>query len=308
MPMPEDFLALAKEVNNWGRWGDDDEIGTMNLITDEVVVRAVSSIEGTKRFSLAIGLSDRGPQIGNIPGRVNPTRTMTAINEAPFGDPTLYCWSEDVVFMSLQAATHWDALPHVSYDGRIYNGHGAHTVNSHGATKCGIHRLETVVSRGVLLDVARAKGVEMLEGGDVISAADLDAAAEHAGVEVLPGDIVLLRTGWIRHWKGGDRRTYSLRAPGVGMETVRWFHDKDIAAVAADTLVLEVFPWEREDCMLPVHLLNLVEMGLTQGQNWDLEALSEDCAADGRHTFLLEATPEPFVNGLGGPVNPVVIK
>lgn len=308
MPMPDDFLALAKEVNNWGRWGPDDERGTLNLITDEVVRRGVAAVQTGERISLAIGLSERGPQIGNIPGRINPLRTMTAINEPALGDPSLYCWSEDVVTMSLQAGTHWDALTHVSYDGRLWNGIEPRAIDSHGAARAGIDKAGPIVARGVLLDVARARGLERLEGGEVVTSEDLDAAEAQAGVRVEPGDIVLIRTGWITHWKGGDRRTYSLRAPGPGMETVRWFRARDIAAVATDTLAFEVFPFERDDCVLPVHLLDLVEMGLTQGQNFDLEHLAAACAEDGRATFLLTASPEPFVGGLGGPVHPVAVR
>ncbi len=308
MPMPQDFLALAKEVNNWGRWGPDDEIGTLNLIDDDVVRRAAARVVSGRRFPLAIPLHERGPQIGNVPGRVNPLRTMTAVNEPAFRDPSLYCWSEDVVFMSLQAATHWDALAHVSYDGRIYNDHGASATSAAGASRCGIDKVRSLVSRGVLLDVARARNVDRLDGGEVVTAEDLDEAAEQANITVEPGDVVLIRTGWIQHFLAGDRRTYALRAPGPGMETVRWFRDKDIAAVATDTLAFEVFPWERDECALPVHLLDLVEIGLTQGQNFNLEALAEDCAQDGTYTFFLEASPEPFVRGLGSPVNPVAIK
>jgi kynurenine formamidase len=308
MPMPDDFLALAKEVCNWGRWGPDDEIGTLNLIDADAVRRGVACVHDARRFSLAIGLGERSPQIGNVPGRVNPLRTMTAIDEPAFGDRSLYCWSEDVVFMSLQAATHWDALAHVSYDGRMYNGHGTHTIDAHGAARCGIDKVGTLVSRGVLLDVARARGVARLEGGDVIGTDDLDAALDMAGVVLEPGDVVLIRTGWMQHLLAGDRRTYALRAPGPGIEAPQWFRTHDIAAAATDTLAFEVFPWERQDCPLPVHLLDLVEIGLTQGQNFDLEALAQDCEADGRYTFLLEASPQPFERGLGSPVNPVAIK
>jgi len=148
----------------------------------------------------------------------------------------------------------------------------------------------------------------MLDGGEVVSPGDLDAAEQLAGTRVEPGDVVLIRTGWIKHFKRGDRRTYSLRAPGPGMQTARWFRERDIAAAATDTLAFEVFPFERDDCMLPVHMLDLVEIGLTQGQNFDLELLAEDCAADGIYSFLLEASPQPFVRGLGSPVNPVAIK
>jgi hypothetical protein len=85
-------------------------------------------------------------------------------------------------------------------------------------------------------------------------------------------------------------------------------HERDVAAAATDTMPFEVFPCERDDCLLPVHLLDLVEMGLTQGQNFDLEALAADCADDGVYTFLLDASPLPFTNGLGAPVQPVAIK
>jgi hypothetical protein len=92
------------------------------------------------------------------------------------------------------------------------------------------------------------------------------------------------------------------------MMTVEWFHDRDAAAVATDNLAFEVYPCEREDCLLPVHLLHLVEMGMTQGQNFDLEALAADCADDGVYEFFLDASPQPFVGGIGSPVNPVAIK
>jgi kynurenine formamidase len=96
--------------------------------------------------------------------------------------------------------------------------------------------------------------------------------------------------------------------PGPGMESARWFHAKGIAAVATDNPGFEVWPPERDDLLLPVHLLDIVEMGLTQGQNWDFEELATDCASDGVYEFLLSASPEPFERGLGSPVNPVAIK
>ena len=92
------------------------------------------------------------------------------------------------------------------------------------------------------------------------------------------------------------------------MACAQWFHDRGVAAVAADNMSFEVYPGEREDCVLPAHLLHLVQMGMTLGENFDLEALAADCATDGRYEFFLEATPLPFERGLGGPVNPVAIK
>jgi kynurenine formamidase len=105
-----------------------------------------------------------------------------------------------------------------------------------------------------------------------------------------------------------DLMAYTFPSPGLTIETAGWFHHHDVAAVATDTLVFEVYPSQHDDAYLPVHLLHLVEMGLTQGQNWVLDALAEDCAADGRYSFLLDATPLLLTQGLGTPLNPVALK
>jgi kynurenine formamidase len=311
MALPDYFHELARKVSNWGRWGDDDEIGTINLITPDVMRRAAGCVRTGKSFSLALPLSEaEGIQTGLIPGRLNPTRTMVAINTPFTGDPSEFCTSDDLVVMGLQAATHWDGLGHVSYDGRIYNGYPADSIGAFGATKCGIHQIRTLVSRGILLDVARAKGVDRLEGGYALTADDLDAAEERAGVRVEAGDVVLVRTGQMQFLRQGrhDKVAYSTPAPGPSLKTVEWFRDRDVAAVATDNLTFEVFPCEDPAAQLPVHLLHIVQMGLTQGQNWQLEELADDCADDGVYEFLLDASPQPFTNAVGSPVNPVALK
>lgn len=311
MGYPDHFHELAKKVNNWGRWGPDDEIGTINLVTDDVVKRAAATVKTGKRFSLALPLSEsEGIQMGIMPGRLNPTRTMVQLNTSLTGDPADFCTSDDMVVMGLQAATHWDGLGHVSYDGRIYNGFGADTITWAGATRCGIHKIKTLVSRGVLLDVARAKGLDRLEGGYAITGDDLDAAAELGKVTVQAGDVVLVRTGQMQFLRQDvpDKMNYSVPAPGPSMQSVQWFRDHDVAAVATDNITFEVYPCEDEAAILPVHLLHLVEMGLTQGQNWQLEDLAADCADDGAYAFLLDATPQPFTYAVGSPVNPIAVK
>ncbi|MFD9881728.1 cyclase family protein [Streptomyces alboflavus] len=305
--MPPEFVDIAERVNNWGRWGADDEIGTLNLITDAVVRAAAATVRSGRRVPLALPLRRDGVQTGSIPGRVNPLHTMVQINQPLFG-PGSVATSDDTVTMGLQAATHWDALPHVSHSGVIYNGRPADTITAHGGARfSGIGTAASVVSRGVLLDVARAKGVERLPVAHAVTPEDLDEAAEFGGVTVGAGDVVLVRTGHVRAYLAGDRRGYGYPSPGLSVRTPEWFHARDVAAVANDTLTFEIFPPEIENLWLPVHALDLVEMGMPQGQNWNLEELSTACGEERRHSFLLSATPEPFTGATGGPVAPVAI-
>ena len=245
-------------------------------------------------------------QTGTIPGRANPVHAMTMIN-APFtGDPSDFCTSDDTVHMGLQCATHWDGLGHVSYDNQLYNGYPADTITESGASRCGIHHVSTLVSRGVLLDVARAKGVRRLDGGYAIGPDDLDAAAELAGVAVEPGDVVLVRTGQMEPRAGGRRglRRRDGGARDAGGTLVpsarRGGGGHRQPGVRGVPLRAGGRPAARAPPAYRGH-------GHDPGQNWVLDALADDCAADGRYTFLLSASPEPFVNAVGSPVNPVAI-
>jgi kynurenine formamidase len=324
--IPDSFREIAGKVSNWGRWGPDDQLGTLNLVDRAARLRGLSAVRDGAPFALGLPLSEEeGIQAGFVPGRVNPIRSMIAVNEPLSDDPGWICSSEDVVTLALQCATHWDGLAHVSYGagpdgGRLYNGYPASSVGSGGASRLGIHQVRSLVSRGVLLDVARAKGLDVLGPGYPITPADLDMACDLGGLAIEPGDVVLVRTGQMVHLAlagrpvpgGGepvrDLVAYTWPTPGLTIATTLWFHERDVAAVATDTLVLEVYPCEQPDLYLPVHLLHLVEMGMTQGQNWVLDELAEACAADGRYDFLLDATPLPFTNALGSPVNPIALR
>jgi len=308
MAMPPDVKELAAKVRNWGRWGDDDEIGTLNLITDDVVKAAAKEVKTGKRLALGIPMDEDGPQMGAIPGRDNPRREMIMVDTPLTGDPSDFTTSDDKVAMGIQAATHWDALAHVSYEGNLYNGVPSNVITDAGAARMGIDKIRTIVGRGVLLDVAKAKGVDRLEGGYPLTGDDLDAAADFGKVKVKPGDIVLVRTGQMQWFLEGDRERYGVPASGPSLQTVQWFRDHDVAAVATDNITFEVYPCEREDAVLPVHLLHLVDMGMTQGQNWNLEELSKDSADDGRYSFFLDASPLPLTHAVGSPVNPIVVK
>ncbi len=310
MPFPPEVMELREKVRNWGRWGADDEIGTLNLITDDVVKAAATEVRAGKRFSLALPLDANGPQIGYTPGRENPVLEMVAINSPyPPDDLDGFVASDDKVTTSLQAATHWDALSHVSSGGKMYNGVPADAVTAAGTTKLGIEKVTTLVGRGVLLDIARSKSQDALTEAYAITGDDLDAACEFAKVKVQPGDIVLLRTGKITEFLAGDKVAYcGSGCPGPSLQSVQWLRDHDVAALATDNYQFEVYPSEREDAVLPIHILHLVDMGMTQGQNWNLEALAADCADDGRYTVFLSATPEPFTHAVSGLVHPVAVK
>ncbi|MFJ9179156.1 cyclase family protein [Streptomyces sp. NPDC102360] len=307
MPLPAEFHDIAKRVNNWGRWGEADEIGTLNLVTDDVVREAATEVRTGRRVPLALPLKEDGVQSGLIPGRINPFHTMVQINQEIFGPETV-ATSDDAVTMGLQAATHWDALTHVSHSGKLYNGRPADTITAHhGARFSGIDKAPYIVSRGVLLDVAAAKGLDRLPGDHAVTPEDLDEAAEFGRVTVGAGDIVLVRTGQIQVYLAGDKHGYGYPSPGLSVRTPEWFHARDVAAVANDTLTFEIFPPEIENLWLPVHALDLVEMGMLQGQNWNLETLSTACGEVGRYSFLLSAMPEPFQGGTGTPVAPVAV-
>jgi len=320
------FTDLARRVSNWGRWGADDQLGTLNFIDAAARLRGVAAVHDGNAFPLGLPMSEsEGIQMGFIEGRVNPTRSMICVNNPLSPDPEWIASSEDVVTFAMQCATHWDGLAHVSYGagpdgGKLYNGYPASSVTEAGTTKLGIHLIGSLVSRGLLLDVARAKGLEVLDGGYPITPDDLDAACELGKLTVEPGDVLLVRTGQAAHLalpgRPGlagappkrDLIAYTWPTPGLTLATTEWFHAKDVAAVATDTMVLEVYPCEDKNLYLPVHLIHLVEMGMTQGQNWFLDELADACAADGRYEFLLDATPLPFTNGLGSPVNPVALR
>jgi len=321
MTYPQEIVDLGEKVKNWGRWGDDDEVGTINFITDQVVKDAMKCVKSGKRLSLAFPLQQQGGlQLGSMPGRINPLRTMIQLNTPVIGDPTQFCTSDDVVTMGLQAGTHWDGLCHASWNGKIYGNRDASTITYDGASVCGIEKISSLTSRGVLLDIASLYEVDELPGGHAISYEDCLNAEKIQGVEVRSGDILLLRTGMMAKAKRGDVISYGSGTamegspmpgfPGVGLGAVEFFFEREIAAVATDTITFEVMPWDPSvpGAILPIHCINLVMMGLTQGQNWDLEDLAADCQADGQWDFLLEASPQPFVGGIGSPVNPVAIK
>ena len=319
-PSIETVRELSDRHSNWGRWGPDDEKGTLNLVTDEMVVNAASLVTRGTTISMALPYDDEGPQTGFL-GRFNPIHLMirdgadavagTAIRDFYGGVDKYFRGTDDLIIMPLQSGTQWDALAHVVFEGKIYNGHGAEWVSSKGALKGDVaNAAGGMVGRGVLLDVARALGTEWLEPGHAIGADDLDKAAAHAGVTVGAGDFVFVRTGAMTaarsagswgDYGGGD-------APGLGLGSVDWFASRDTAAVATDTWGFEVRPNETPDVAQPLHIVCIVHMGMWIGEIFDLDPLAEDCAQDGVYEFMFCGPPLPFTRAVGSPLNPVAIK
>jgi kynurenine formamidase len=324
-----DFRRVARDVSNWGRWGADDELGTLNFITADKVAQAASLVRHGKVFPLGVDFGSSGPQ-GAFDFRHNPVHVMTVdggdVNTlAQYGPgwarnpgaqqmggylvDNLFRFNDDMIIMPLQAASQWDALSHVYYDDKLYNGFSAGSVTSMGAYHCGIEKVDVkgITSRGVLLDLVRHRGAEVfLERGNPITPEELDDVARAQGVTVGRGDIVLIRTGWWARFLMTGNKTELFS--GLHWRCAPWLHDHEVAAVAADNLQVEDPMRDVDGAFLPLHLLCLRDMGLIFGEYWDLTALAADCAADGIYEFQLIAPPLRFVGAVGSPVNPIAIK
>lgn len=311
----QDLEKLGAQVRNWGRWGPDDERGTLNLITPQKVVQAARLVRQGKVFSLSIPLDRNGPQTGKG-RRSNPIHSMILDggDYAATGGENGLGIADDFVVLYLQCGTQWDGLAHVFWQGKLYNGYTWEVVTSRGALKNSIDKIARgIASRGVLLDVAHSKGVAVLEPSCVITPQDLENCMKSQGVEVTSGDVLLIRTGQMRKFTvEGDREAYmgygETRLPGIGLEVVPWLHAREVAAVACDTLALEVLPTPIPGVRGAVHVLLIRDMGLTIGEMFNLEELADDCAKDGVYEFLFVGPPLPITGAVGSPVNPLAIK
>jgi kynurenine formamidase len=302
----ETYRELGARLSNWGRWGEDDQIGTVNLITPERRVAAASLIQRGVTFDLGIPFAADGPQTGGH--RVNPVHLMRATGDNQNFPGGLH-YADDYIFMPLQSATQWDGLSHVFYDGWLYNGYPSTNISADGAAKNAIDALaKDIAGRGVLLDIARVKGVDNLAAGYVVTPEDFDEACEAHRVEVRAGDILCIRTGWRTVFtRTKDPHAFMAGEPGLGLASVEWLHERDVAAIASDNWAIEVLPGENDD-VLPVHCVLIRDLGMTLGEMFDFEELAEDCAHDGRYEFFLAGPPLKFARAVGSPINPLAIK
>ena len=310
----QDIHDAAERLSNWGRWGPDDEIGTLNHISPKDIVEAGRLIRKGKVFSLGLNFDSQGPQTGQWGNRFNPIHTMlTSGVDAVTGrqESIGVHYADDIVTMPLQCGTQWDALGHVFLGDKMWNGYDARLVDSSGAQKNGIEKVkDKMVGRGVLLDIARFKGVDSLEDGYGISTAEMEKCAAAQGVEIRRGDFVLIRTGHMERclasgkwggYAGGD-------APGLKFETADWVRRTDIAAICADTWGCEVRPNETDQATQPWHWVVIPMIGISMGEIFYLKDLAADCAEDHVYEFFFCAPPLPITKAVGSPVNPIAVK
>ena len=306
---------LIERVSNWGRFGADDQLGTVNHITAAKRIAAAGLVKTGEVFSLAVDFEADTPQI-KPSFRLNPQRSMVATGadvragrQAAFGLAG-HGFSDDIVTMSLQAATQWDSLAHCFHDYHMYNGRPCEMVDAKGAAANDIAVLrDRVFTRGVLADVAGHLGVDALPADHHITVAELEATLAAQGVEVGSGDALIIRTGHLGRIQreGAWHQFIEADEPGLGWDALPWLRDRDIAAVACDNWAFEVVP-SRHEFGLPFHAVGIVYMGLLIGEIFVLDALAEACRADGRWDFLFTAPPLPFIGAVGSPINPLAVR
>jgi kynurenine formamidase len=304
----------TQKLKNWGRWGKDDHVGTLNQVKPQDIVNAAGLIRTGKVFALGIPLDSSGPQNGLFGGRFNPIHQMLATGTdavAERQDWNKIRYADDTLMLCVQGATHWDALGHVFYEDKAYNGHDARLIDSRGLNVLGIeHSKNKMVGRGVLLDIARFRGVKWMADGESISNDELDKCAKDQNVSIGRGDFVMIRTGQMercmseKQWggyAGGD-------APGVKFENCYWCQEKEVAAICTDTWGVEVRPNETTEANQPWHWVVIPAMGLCMGEIFYLKELAEDCEEDGVYEFFFCGPPLIITGGTGSPINPQAIK
>jgi kynurenine formamidase len=320
-PPPEDDTALllkyVEHCTNWGRWGEDDQVGTLNLVGPAQVRRAAGLVRTGVPISLTMPYDQRGPQPGGF--RNNPQLLLTATGTdhvssqqdplpGGFGPAYGFGFSDDVLLMPTQSGTQWDSLSHIFWNGRMYNGRSADSVTTRGAKHNGIENYTgRIVMRGVLLDVPRYRDVVSLQPGDAIEPEEVENILGSQGLDVEPGDALLVRTGFMAARRDAWGDYAGGAAPGLSLHMGPWLHDHDIAAVVSDTWGVEVRP-NQIGYFQPLHIVSLVHGGLAFGEMFDLDALADNCATDGVYEFMFVASPLPLTGASGSPVSAMAIK
>jgi len=302
-----EFEAIFEAVKNWGRWGPDDVLGTLNYITPDHVRRAASLVRTGRSISMAI-------PINNVAGPDNPNPAihhMTQMHDLDIGSGKLR-FAMDFLGMDFHGDchTHIDALCHIAYDGLLYGGRPASTVTSRGAQIMTMADIaDGVVSRGVLLDIPRLRGVPYLEPGEAVTRAELEEAERVQGVRLEEGDIFVFRTGHHRRRRelGAWDNGYSGEGKaGLHVDTIPWMHERKIAAFFPDGDG-ETVPSVVDGMLYPIHPLQVVAMGMQVSDSLNLEEIADACEQEGRWEFMAIAQPLRLPGGTGSPFNPTAI-
>ncbi|MBM89272.1 MAG: cyclase [Gammaproteobacteria bacterium] len=280
-----------EELSNWGRWGAEDELGTLNLITSDKRISAARLVEAGVSVSLAHNYT-----VDRSLGAPPPFDSQVYTIEAP-----VHAAMERVSFSYHGLLhSHLDSLCHVLKNGQMYNGYSEDTITENGCERLDIVGVKQgIVSRGVLLDIARLKGVDYLDPGTPIYIEDLEAAEREAGVQVEPGDVLLIRTGrWSVPTGTGPGSS------GIHASVVPWLRARGVAILGGD-YANEVNPSLVDGNLLPVHELTIVALGMRLFDNLDLEAVAKEAVRQNRWEFMLTASPIPVDGGAGSPMNPI---
>ena len=286
------------ELSNWGRWGEDDQLGAANFITPAKRRQAAALVKTGISVSLA-----RDPRTEKAIDNPNPYEHEML----RFGEDETSGGSGDKYSVSYHglAHTHLDALCHIFYQGKMYNGYSQREVTATGCGRDGIDNLKDgVFTRGILIDIPKLKGVPYLEPGTAIYAEDLEAWEKQAGIKVSSGDVVFVRTGrWARQDVMGPWNIME-NAAGLHASVARWLKARGVAMIGGDA-ANDVAPSGVEGGFYPLHSLAINAMGVWMFDNCDLEALSEAAQQHERWEFLLTVAPIPVIGGTGSPVNPI---
>jgi kynurenine formamidase len=290
-----EIRAMFDELSNWGRWGENDQRGTLNLVTPAKRRQAAALVREGISVSLSQNLSTQEA--------VDNTRPMQLIMTAQPGSPV--AMDEWRIFYHGLTYAHMDALCHARFEGKAYNGFDATEASESGCAKAGIENLKAgVLSRGILIDVPRLKGVDYLAPGTPVLASDIEAWEREAGVRIESGDVVLVRTGrWGRRAASGP---FSLQggSPGVHVSALPLLRERDVAALGTD-VGLDVIPAGVEGVVIPTHTVAIASMGLLIIDNADLEELAATAARLDRWEFMLSVAPIPVAGATGSVVNAV---
>jgi kynurenine formamidase len=295
-------------ANNWGRWGDDDERGALNLLTPDVIKSAAASITNGNVYSLGIPIQGKGVPLMDYRG--TPMR-LTLQDSTDDGVYEVYgCHKgtgahEDVLVMASHTTSHMDALVHVYGDYKHYNGVGHDTMHAlGGAQKLGIEKVGGFAARAVLLDMVKYFGGDddWVTLGRIITADDLQGAAKAQGVEVRAGDVVLIRTGYLQFWWNNAPNPMPFEQAGIGLDAARWLASMDVVAVGSDNAAVESVPFDDND-FLAVHKVLLVDHGI-----YMLEFLNlVEPARDGVYEGVITVAPLKVTGATGSPINPIFI-